>query len=37
VGRTIEDTISNLGRLSRQGMQLADAVVLDIQETFARG
>ncbi|MZQ98184.1 MAG: serine dehydratase subunit alpha family protein [Acidaminobacter sp.] len=37
VGRTIEETISNLGRLSRQGMQLADAVVLDIQETFARG
>lgn len=37
VGRTIEETISNLGRLSRQGMQLADAVVLDIQEAFARG
>jgi L-cysteine desulfidase len=37
VGRTIEDTISNLGRLSRQGMQLADVVVLDIQEAFARG
>lgn len=37
VGRSIEETISNLGRLSRQGMQLADAVVLDIQEAFARG
>lgn len=36
VGRTVEETISNLGRLSRQGMQLADLVVLDIQAAFDR-
>lgn len=36
VGHTVEATISNLGRLSRQGMQLADAVVLEIQAEFAQ-
>jgi L-cysteine desulfidase len=34
VGRTVEDTIRNLGILSRKGMQLADTVVLDIQSAY---
>ena len=36
VGRTVEETILNLGRLSQQGMQLADTVVLEIQAEFGQ-
>jgi len=35
VGQTVEETIANLGRLSHQGMHLADRVVLEIQAAFA--
>jgi L-cysteine desulfidase len=34
VGRTVEDTIRNLGLLSRKGMQLADTIVLGIQSSY---
>ena len=34
VGATIEDTISNIGRLSREGFKDVDNVMLDIIEAY---